>query len=206
MAFHRALGHGNQLDGNAHLHGVGKQRVAHNDAVYDGQGQVARVDGKTFALSKVHARLATAQRCLIGNIVVNKSGRMEVLDSGSGGKCATDIATYRSTCSNADKRTMTLATVLAVLHKRSVQVLVHIGVATRRNERIDDVADFVRIAAQVRFEQRGRSGLGRCIFCLAVCLEILDVLDDLGILHVRCDVCHLQRFRYNRAPAKTGHC
>ena len=101
---------------------------------------------------------------------------------------------------------MTLATVLAVLHKRSVQVLVHIGVATRRNERVDDVADFVRVAAQVRFEQRGRSGLGRCIFCLAVCLEILDVLDDLGILHVRCDVCHLQRFRYNRVPAKTGHC
>ena len=153
----------------------------------------------------MHAGLAAAQACLVGNVVVDKGSRVEMLDCRRCGKCLTDIAAHCRTCRHANKRTMALAAVFAVLGKRSVQVLVHIGMATRRNERVDNGADLARIAVQVRLEQSRRARLDRSVFRFAVSLEILDVFHDLGILHVRCDVSHLQRFPLDAFYATPWH-
>ena len=122
------------------------------------------------------------------------------------GKSATDIATYRSTCRYADKVGDIINTFIPAGSHPDMDKYLYAPLMKYSQNGGKRHRPLICVAAQIRFEQRRRYGLGRCIFCLAVCLEILDVLDDLGILHVRCDVCHLQRFRYNRVPAKTGHC
>ena len=83
LAFNGVLRHGNELERNAHLRGVVEQGVAHDDAIHDRQGQIARVDSEPFADTQMHARFTAPQLGIIRDVVMDERRRVEMFDSRS---------------------------------------------------------------------------------------------------------------------------
>ena len=155
LALDGAAGHVDELGDDTHLRGVVETLVRHHGAVDQGKREVARVDGQPHALGEVHARLAAAQLGLVGDVVVDESCGVKVLDGRSGAGGARHVAAHGATGREADERTVTLAAVLAVRDQRVVQVAVHIRVRALRNEGVHQIAHAVGVLRQVLLERLG---------------------------------------------------
>ena len=162
LAFDGATGHVYQLGDYPHLRGVIESGVMHNGAVHQGQSQVALVDGKAQTLSKVQAGLAATGLSLIGDVVVNKGSRVEVLDGRRRRGDFIRVSSHRYARRNADERAMTLASILAVLGQRiievAVDVLMHVAM---RDKRVDHDANLICASSQI----------------VAEALHLVDMLD-----------------------------
>ena len=82
----------------------------------------------------VQAGLATPELRLIGDIVMNERGGVEVLDSRTGSTRHVIIAANCLAREHADERTMTLASVVRELGKRPVKIAPHIGMRALSEE------------------------------------------------------------------------
>ena len=156
LALHRATGHGDELLDDAHLHGVLQKRIVHHRTVHHGKGQVPHVDGQPQPLGEVQAGLAAAQLGLVGDVVVNESRGMEMLDSRGGGGSAIGIAAHGQAGREADERAVALARVLTVMVERIVQVAIHIPMSPMGNVTVDQLPDRIGISFQIVFERDGR--------------------------------------------------
>ena len=136
LALDGAAGHFDKLGNHAHFLGIGKIRIPHNGTIHHGKRKVARVNGDAQAFGEVHAGHAATRSRLVGDIVVNKSRRMEVLDGRSGGCSMANIAAHSNARRKANQRAMTLTAVLAVFHKGPIEIRIHIGMIARRDIRV----------------------------------------------------------------------
>lgn len=92
LAFNGVLRHGDKLERNAHLRGIIEQRIAHDDAVHDRQGQIARIDSEPFADAQMHARFTATQLGIIRDVVMDERRRVKMLDRSSSRERPTMIA------------------------------------------------------------------------------------------------------------------
>ena len=142
--------------------------VFNNRAVDQGQSQIACVNGKADALGAVHARLAAAQLGLVGDVVVDKRRRVEVLDGSSRASGKLHVAANGQASRKANERAVTLARVLAVFLQGIVQITVHVGMRARRQVRVDQVTDLVREHRQILFK--------RFRWVFYVCDDLVNIL------------------------------
>ena len=156
LAFDGAAGHVDELGDDAHLRGIVEVLIRHHRAVDEGQREVARVDGQPHALGEVHARLAAAKLGLVGDVVVNESRGLEMLDSRGGSGSAIGIAAHGQAGREADERAVALARVLTVMVERIVQVAIHVPMSPMGNVTVDQLPDRIGISFQIVFERDGR--------------------------------------------------
>ena len=148
LALDRARGHVDELLQHAQLRGVVQVAVAQDGSRDQREGEVAHVDRKPFALGEVQARLAAAQRRLVGDVVVDEGSRVEVLDSSSRGLRLFGVSANSLAGEHADERPMPLAAVLGELGERTVQVALHVGMRPVLEERGDVVVYAFCLRAQ----------------------------------------------------------
>ena len=115
---------------------VGEIRIPHNGAIHHGKREVARINGDAQAFGEVHAGHAAARSRLVGDIVVDKGRRVEVLDGRSGGCGMANIAAHSNARRETNQRTVALAAVFAVFHKGPIEIRIHIGMIARRDIRV----------------------------------------------------------------------
>ena len=104
-----------------------KRGVVENRLGDHGKCQVAAVDSKPRALGEVHAGLATAQLAVIGDVIMDKRTRLEMLDGRRGAAGALKATAHCGCGEHADKRTVALAGVGRKSRERRVQVALDIG-------------------------------------------------------------------------------
>ena len=133
----------------------------HDRAVDQGQRQIAHVDGQADALGEVQARLAAAQLGLVGDVVVDEGGGVEVLDGCRRARRALHVAAHRQAGREADQRTMALAAVFAVRLQGIVEVAIHIGMRARGKVGVHQLPYALRVVVEIFLERSGRI-LHRC--------------------------------------------
>ena len=170
--------HFDEFGDNAHLRMIVKVGVFHDRAVHQGQGKVARVDGKADALRAVHARFAAAKLRLVGDVVVNEGRGMEVLDSGRRAGGQAHVAAHGQACGEADERAMALAAVFAVPLQGRVQITIHVGMRSRGKIGVHQIPYLIGIGHQIAFE--GFRGFGY------VCDDLVDVLHSAFLIRIAC--------------------
>ena len=132
--------------------------------------QVAAIDGDALPLRDVHARLAAAQLAVIGDIVVDQRGRLEVLDRRRRATGRKEIAAHGLACQHADEGAVTLAGVVREAPQGGVQVRVDIGALRLvAEERGQVIVDLIEVAVE-KAGERGLHGESSILYT-GVCNE-----------------------------------
>ena len=95
LAFDGSLHHGCQLAQDAQLAPVIERGVVRHRGSDEREGIVAAVYRRTRALGEVQARLAAAELPVVGDVIMDKRGGLEVLDRRGAGAGLLGVAAHR---------------------------------------------------------------------------------------------------------------
>ena len=108
LALDGALHHIDELTQNPQLDAVLERVIAQDGVGHERERIVAAVDGKARALGDVQTRHAAAHVAVVGDVVVNERGGLEVLDGGCSADSAVEVTTHGLRRQHANERAMPL--------------------------------------------------------------------------------------------------